>query len=344
MQVNKLEINGFRCLRGFAVEFAPGKNLIFGANGSGKTSVIEALHILGFGKSFIPVSHRDLVALGGPGFYLDAETTDNTGENRISARMEGRFTLQLNGEHAPLARVGRHLYPLFFSHFLYAQSVDGVSALRRLVDRFIYGLSTLYLHDLLRYNHALRQKNHLLKNLGRSIQLSELRSWNKLLAEAGNNVIAKRRAFTDQLNGTLAEVFAEDVALGYLPATGLEGTGPVSGLLDGMERACATEVRSRRALVGPQRDRFEIAVAGRRLPLFSSGEKKKYAMMLYMAYIDLFRRTRGEYPVFLLDDYDAAMDERNLGFVLGHFPALQVVATAVDPDPRFERRIELKKE
>ncbi len=342
MQVNKLEINGFRCLRGFTVEFAPGKNLIFGANGSGKTSVIEALHVLGFGKSFIPVSHRDLVGFGGPGFHLDAEIADKTGENRISARMEKSFTLQLNGERAPLTRVGLHLYPLFFSHFLYSQSLDGIPALRRLVDRFIYGLSTLYLHDLLRYNHALRQKNHLLKNLGRSIQSSELRSWNKLLAEAGNSVIAKRRAFTDQLNGTLAEAFAEDIALGYLPVTGLEGADP--GLLDGLERARETEVRCRRALVGPQRDHFEIWVAGRRLPLFSTGEKKKYAMMLYMAYIDLFRRTRGEYPVFLLDDYDAAMDERNLGFVLGHFPALQVVATAVDPDPRFERRLELKKE
>lgn len=66
--------------------------------------------------------------------------------------------------------------------------------------------------------------------------------------------------------------------------------------------------------------------------------------MLYMAYIDLFRRARGEYPVLLLDDYDAVMDERNLEFVLDHFPAMQVIATSVAANERFERRIELKKE
>lgn len=344
MQVKKLEINGFRNLNGFAVDFAAGKNLIFGANGSGKTSIIEALHVLGFGKSFIAVSHRDLVNFEVTGFYLNAEITDGTGENSISACLDRSFALRLNGERSRLAQVGRHLYPLFFSHFLYGQSVDGAAALRRLVDRFIYGLSTLYLHDLLRYNNALKQKNHLLKNLGRSVHHSELRSWNKLLAEAGCKLIEKRGAFTDQLNGALGKAFAEDLALDYRPALGDGPAVSEAGLLEEMERARETELRCRRALIGPQRDRFEIAVNGRRLPLFSSGEKKKYAMMLYMAYIDLFRRARGEYPVFLLDDYDAAMDERNLDFVLGHFPAMQVIATAVEPDPRFERHIELKKE
>jgi recombinational DNA repair ATPase RecF len=85
-------------------------------------------------------------------------------------------------------------------------------------------------------------------------------------------------------------------------------------------------------------------VAGRKLALFSSGEKKKYLLMLYMAYVEMFRQARGEYPVLLIDDFDAAMDERNLDFLMGHFPAMQLIATSVAENKRFASRLELAKE
>jgi len=342
--VKKLEINGFRNLNGFAVELAAAKNLIFGANGSGKTSVIEALYFLGFGKSFLPVQRRELVRFDSSGFFLSAEVIDKSGENTITACLERGLALKLNEERSFLTQVVRHLYPLFFSHFLYSQVIDGAPHLRRLIDRFIYGLSSLYLHDVLRYNQALRQKNYLLKNLGRTINNSELRGWNTLLAETGSKLVKKRMAFTNQLNGALGEMFSDVLCLRYHPAVSGDQPFSEAALLEDLDRAGTAEIRSRRSLIGPQRDRFEVAVNGRKLQLFSSGEKKKYLLMLYMAYIDLFRRARGEYPVLLLDDYDAVMDERNLEFVLDHFPAMQVIATSVAANERFERRIELKKE
>lgn len=340
MVVNKLEINGFRNLSGFAIEPAAGKNLIFGANGSGKTSVIEALYFLGFGKSFLPVQRRDLVQVGAAGFFIQADVAGNSGEKRISARLETGLALRVNGERSPLAEIGRRLYPLFFSHFLYSQVIDSAPHFRKLIDRFLVGLSALYLHDILRYNHALKQKNSLLRNVGRPIETSELQGWNTLLAESGSKLIQKRKDFAEQLNGALAEAFGGALTLDYRPAAG----GEAAALLEAFTRARSAETRARRALVGPQRDRFEVRVNGRRLPLFSSGEKKKYLLMLYMAYIGLFHRARGEHPLLLLDDFDAVMDESNLEFVLAHFPALQVIATSVAPDRRFERRFELKKE
>lgn len=344
MVVNKLEINGFRNLNGLVIEPAAGMNLIFGANGSGKTSVIEALYFLGFGKSFLPVQRRDLVQVGAPGFFLQADVAGISGEKRISARLEAGLTLRVDGERSPLAEIGRRLYPLFFSHFLYSQVIDSAPHFRRLIDRFLAGLSTLYLREILRYNHALKQKNSLLRNVGRPVENSELQGWNTLLAESGSKLIQKRKDFAEQLNGAMAEAFGGALNLDYRPAAGGEAPPQPAALLEAFTRARSAETRARRALVGPQRDRFEVLVAGRRLPLFSSGEKKKYLLMLYMAYIGLFRRARGEHPVLLLDDFDAVMDESNLEFVLAHFPALQVIATSVAPDRRFARRFELKKE
>lgn len=344
MVVKKLEINGFRNLNGFSAGFAAEKNLIFGANGSGKTSVIEALFLLGFGKSFLPVTRRELIRIGASGFYLGADVLAGAGQSRISACLEKSFCLQLDGERAPLVEVGRYLYPLFFSHFNYSQPLDYAPYFRKLVDRFVYGLSALYFHDVLRYNHALKQKNSLLKNLGRSIQNSGLNGWNALLAETGCRIIEKRMAFINRLNETIAARFGDGLRVDYRPA--LPSAPPYSALsiLDDLGRVQAAEVQSRRALIGPQRDRFDAGLAGRRLSLFSSGEKKKYLLMIYMAYVELFRQTRGECPVFLIDDYDAAMDEKNLEFLMEHFPAMQVIATSVTASERFANCLELTKE
>ncbi len=344
MVVKKLEINGFRNLNGFAVSFAAEKNLIFGANGSGKTSVIEALFLLGFGKSFLPVGRGELVHFDAPGFFLSADVLGGSGENNVSASLEKSFSLRLNGERATLVEVGRYMYPLFFSHFSYGLVIDYAPYFRKLVDRFIYGLSSLYFHDVLRYNNTLKQKNSLLKNLGKAVNNSELQSWNLLLAEAGCKLVKKRMAFTDQLNKAIGAAFGCDLKMNYRPA--LLTPQPVSEttMLDDLDRIKNAEIKCRRTLIGPQRDRFDLTVGGKKLHLFSSGEKKKFLIMLFMAFIELFRQARGEYPVFLIDDYDAAMDERNLEYVLDHFPSLQVIATSVACNERFASRLELKKE
>ncbi len=344
MVVKKLKINGFRNLNGKVIDFSPEKNLIFGANGSGKTSVIEALFLLGFGKSFLPVNRRELVQFGAPGFFLSADVLGSSGESNVSACMEKSFCLRLDGERTMLVQVGRYLYPLYFSHFGYSITSDYVPHFRRLVNRFIYGLSSLYLHDILRYNNALQQKNHILKKLAKPIQHSDLNSWNALLAETGCKVIEKRMEFIERLNAASAAIFGQDLAVDYHPS--LPGGPPfsTSSLLEHLGRVRSSEILSRRSLIGPQRDRFEVRVSGRKLPLFSSGEKKKYLLMVYMAYVELFRRAHGEYPVFLIDDYDAAMDEKNLDFLMDHFPALQVIATSVAGNARFARHIELRKE
>ena len=344
MQVKKLEINGFRNLKNFSIQFSAGKNLVFGANGSGKTSILEALFLLGFGKSFLPVGKKELINFDAPGFFLNAKVLNKSGENDLTACMEKIFSLRLNGERSPLAQVSQYLYPLFFSHFNYSYQSDYVPHLRKVVDRFIYGLGSLYLHDVLRYNTILKQKNYLLKNLGKTINNSELNSWNTLLAETGCKIVKKRMSFINRLNQATRELFGMDLAIHYSPAL-LSADAPTAAtVLNDLDQIKNAEIKARRSLLGPQRDRFEVLVGGKKLQLSSSGEKKKYLIMVYVAFIELFRQARNDYPVFLLDDYDAAMDETNLGYLLEHFPAMQVIATSVARNEKFGHLFELKKE
>ncbi len=344
MVVKKLEINGFRNLNSFSIRFSESNNLIFGVNGSGKTSVIEALFLLGFGKSFLSVGRREMVNFNASGFFLNAEVINKSGENQLTACLEKSFSLKLNGGQAPLSQINQYLYPLFFSHFNFNQFTDYFPYFRKLVDRFIFGLNAIYLHDILRYNNILKQKNYLLKNLGRSINNSELNSWNTLLAEVGCKIFNKRMNFINQLNDATDEIFGTDLRIDYHPALLHVGAMSEKTIMNDLDAVKISEVKCRHCLLGPQRDRFAITVSGKKLSLFSSGEKKKYLVMIYVAFIELFRRVRNDSPVFLIDDYDAAMDEKNLEYLLDHFPAMQVIATSVARNENFGHLLELKKE
>lgn len=344
MLVENLQIHGFRNLKNFSIRFGQGKNLIYGANGSGKTSVIEALYLLGFGKSFLPVSKQEMVNFSSSGFFVQAAISRQGVENSLVASFEKRFKLQLDNARGPAAEIGKYLYPLFFSSLNYNLFIDHNPYFRKMIDRFIFGVHSLYLHHILRYNHLVKQKNFLLRKLQKPASSSELDSWNKLLSETGYKIVKARMDFISQLNSEIKTAFASDLEITYFPA--LLANEEISELsfFNDLNAVKNAEIRSRRSLLGPQRDRFALTVAGKKLQLFSSGEKKKHLIIVYLAFINLFFRSQNDFPVFLIDDYDVAMDERNLNFIIDRFPRMQVVATSVFKNDKFENFFELEKE
>jgi len=339
-----LQINGFRNLNKFTIHFGESKNLIYGANGSGKTSIIEALYLLGFGKSFLQVSKQELVNFDSLGFFIQAEITNQSVENSLIARFDKKFKLQVDSTKGPPAEIGKYLYPLFFSSLNYNLFIDHNPFFRKMIDRFIFGVHALYLHHILRYNHLVKQKNNLLKKLAKPINNSELNSWNKLLSETGFEIVKERMNFINQLNGELKAAFASELEIKYFPALLPNREISETSIFNDLSLMKNSEIRCRRSLLGPQRDRFALMVAGKKLQLFSSGEKKKHLLIVYLAFINLFHRFQNDFPVFLIDDYDVAMDEKNLNFLIDHFPQMQIIATSVLKNEKFENLFELEKE
>jgi DNA replication and repair protein RecF len=342
--VKNLQINGFRNLNKFAIQFGAMKNLIHGVNGSGKTSIIEALYLLGFGKSFLPVSKQELVNYDSSGFFLHAEIANRSGENNLFASYDTKFKLQMNSEKGPLAEIGKYLYPLFFSSLNYNLFIDHNPYFRKMIDRFIFGVHALYLHHILRYNHMVKQKNFLLKKLAKPINNAELDSWNKLLSETGFEIVKKRMNFVNQLNDEINEAFASELAINYYPALLSDRDISELSIFNDLCQIKDSEIKSKRCLLGPHRDHFTVMVGNKKLQWFSSGEKKKHLIMVYLAFINLFFRAQNDFPVFLIDDYDVAMDEKNLNFIIDHFPRMQIIATSVAKNEKFENLFELGKE
>ncbi len=343
MYIENIEISGFRNLKSKKIfSFENNKNIIFGPNGSGKTSVLEAIYILGFGRSFLNVKKNDMLNNGSNEFFISSSIIRSKYGFNISAAFNKKFSLFLDGEKTGIAGIGKNLFPLFFSSSDYVSLISSRSGLRRLFDKFIFGIDVLYSNELIEYKKIIHNKSSLLKQ---NPTISHLRGWNKLLGERIFSIIKKRDDFIGEINTRLKRDRSLDLKIKYnKSAPEFENRRDLSLdlIMSVLDKILGKELIYKTPLVGTHLDRYEITIDDRPLKLFSSGEKKINLLFIYLAYIDMFLSSRGEYPVFLVDDYDIAMDEKNTELLISNYPEMQIIATSVRKNKNFETILKLK--
>ncbi len=342
MIVEKIKINGFRNLIDTNIKFSPGKNLIYGLNGVGKSSVLEAIYFLGFGKSFLNVKRSEVLNRECNQFRIQIYVRGPLVENKLLCYFcNNRFKLYSDDKQITIVEANDIFHPVFFSSSNYNMYIENKPYTRRLVDRFIFGLNSLYIHYILSYNKALKQKNHLLKK-GKNV--SGLTGWNKVLSDIGVKIMINRMNFINKLNSEISSDFDSSLQIHYSPSIG-SGCDVSSGFYyNELERIREFEISARRSLKGPHLDQFELHLTGENLKFNSSGEKKINLLKVYISFIEMYKKEKNQYPIFLVDDYDTAIDTENINYLLEHYPEMQVIATSVNKNNQFDYVIELSKE
>ncbi|MCP4213469.1 MAG: AAA family ATPase [bacterium] len=344
MIIENLKLNNFRNLINSGFNFDPGTNLIHGMNGAGKTTILEAVFLSAFGKSFLNVKKADVLNDRADDFSISMKVKSAHGNNNIRGYFKGRLSLLLDDKKSNIIEVNKYLYPVFFSSANYQMYIESKTWSRKMIDRFVFGLDSLYIHHILSYNKALRQKNHLLKLKRNFDQLS---SWNSILSDMSANIINRKTKFIERINSEIKGRFHPGLELRYSPAF---ETDPATGTVNKeyifrhMEQSKQLEIQYGRTIAGPHLDMFEIFLDGKNLKFYSSGEKKINLLKVYITFIEIFREVKKEYPIFLVDDFDTAIDDSNIDFLVKSYPEMQVIATSVNSNDCFRRQIELVKE
>ncbi|MFC2155439.1 DNA replication/repair protein RecF [Acidobacteriota bacterium] len=341
MIIENLKITGLRNLKKVAYSFCKNKNLVYGLNGIGKTTILEAIFIAGFGKSFLNVKKSDLVNYEEDSFLINLSCRNPFGDYKISAFYNNKFSLLLNGKKTNILEASKYIYPVFFSSSSYNLYIESKPYIRKLINRLIFGVYALYIHYILSYNKALRQKNYLLKTRRNSAELS---SWNKIISEFSAKIGGIRMEFIVKLNSEIKRKYGDRLKIKYSPSFGTGSEISQEACFYELEKLKEREIKYSKSLKGPHLDNFEIHLDSRNLKFHSSGEKKINLLMVYISFIELFKKERNEYPVFLVDDFDTAIDSKNIDFLMENYPDLQVIATSVNKNSRFEKLIELGKE
>jgi DNA replication and repair protein RecF len=336
--VEQITLTNFRNYAYLTVEAGPEPQVLIGANGAGKTNLLEAVSLLAPGQGLRRAAYPDLARSTGDGSWavsarahtqlgpVDIGTglvTDATErQGRVAAERAGRI-VRING--APAGGSGalaEYIELVWVTPAMDALFMGPASERRRFLDRLILCFDPSHRTRVNRFERAMQQRNRLLADGVRDA--SRFEGLEQVMAETGIAIAAARAEAVAGLASVTAERQRRDPASPF-PAAGLA----IEGMLEAdLERLAAVDVeeayahvlaanreRDRaagRTLDGPHRSDLLVAHAPKGMParLCSSGEQKALLLGLVLAHAELVTRRRdGVAPILLLDEVTAHLDE-----------------------------------
>ena len=329
MQLESLEALNFRNLAG-TISFSPNLNILVGNNGQGKTSWLEAIYLLSSTRSFRTARLQETVRFGEDLAIVKGSVRESAEIKReLQVSIEGPAKLLLvNGKKEPTGRYLGQLHAVVFNSDALEIVRGQPDARRRFLDEGIVSLHPPFVQTFSDYNRVIKQKNSLLQQ-ARDDEMSlekaseALAPWNEQLVALAARIHRGRIRYVERLNEVLAKrLFAdEEISIRYVSA--LEGKGDLSKyehLIDErLKLRVQAEIVAGHSLIGTHRDDLEINLNGHDIRRYgSAGQQRSALLLLLLANIEVYRATRGEYPLFLLDDVDAELDYARIGHLLDY--------------------------
>jgi DNA replication and repair protein RecF len=338
MTLAELRIEDLRCIETAELQFGSGINLIFGENGAGKTSILEAAFLLGRGRSFRTRANERLIRHGQA--YCRAvgrtggELPQSLGiEVRRATEFESGTAARLNGSavrsYAELAMT----FPVQVmdpdAHKLIEASA---TRRRRWLDWVVFHVEPPFAGVWARYQRALLQRNTALKR-----GLATLDTWDHELAKQGEELSASRQRVLAALQPYWAELTTEllgvDLSLGY--AAGWDRSVP---LVDALSASLPRDRDRGMTQVGPHRADVSLRIRGKPArEILSRGQQKLAAVALSLSQLEFLKAEYDLRPTLLLDDPSAELDKERLGRFITRVQCLQcqILVTALERDHRL---------
>jgi DNA replication and repair protein RecF len=340
MLIRKLILTEFRNVPVAEIAFEGPRQFLLGANGQGKSNLLEAVAFLTAFRSFRAADPRNLIRhekpQAGIGFVLERE---GSGAERVAIKI-ARDGKELWYDETRVRRLSDHVgrFPTVVFSSQDLQLIRGSAGpRRRWMDLTLASMDAEYLSTLQTYSRAVEARNLLLKRPGADVD-GELAAFDRTIAPAGARIVEMRTS-------RLAELTAETTAAygrmseGSEPATfryetALQGIG-AEGLLELLESGRSRDLRMGTTQVGPHRDDLRFEVGGSSARDFASeGQQRSLVLALGIAQAAWFQRRSRIRPVLLADDVLGELDRgRRERFWQALDPQSQVIATGTSlPD------------
>jgi DNA replication and repair protein RecF len=334
------------------MSFGPGPQLVWGPNAAGKTSLLEAIVLLAWGRSHRTSSDAELIRWGTDLARVEGRigTTDpSPGAEPMSIEValvrEGggqRKRIRVNGVPRRAAALGGILRTVMFAPEDMLLVAGSPGPRRTTLDTLAASRSPTFAADLATYARALQQRNGLLRAIREGTAgRDELRFWDAALLESGSAVVEGRLTVLDAVAEPLrrahAEIAPDEGRLSLRYETNAPPR-PGETVRDALGRRLAEtadkEAWNGTTLIGPHRDDVVFELEGRDLASFASrGQQRTAILALKLAELDLLTAHDGRPPLLLLDDVFSELDpERRAHLVrrIAELPQAFVTTTTLD--------------
>lgn len=331
MALAEIRIENLRCLEAAALEFSPELNLIAGANGAGKTSILEAIFLLGRGRSFRTRSNERLIRHGQPRLTVFGRTDDSPPRQAgVEVSADGGTRARVDGANAQSL--------LELSGVLPVQSIDpeihklvdqGPERRRRWLDWLVFHVEPSFGVQWARYTRALKQRNAALKS-----GIADLSPWDPELIRTGEAITEARQRTLARLKPVLEQNFERfgglDVSVGF--TAGWLADTPLS---EALASHADRDRRQGTTTAGPHRADVLLRRQGRAArETLSRGQQKLTAVAMVVSQLRLLQDDLSRPACLLLDDPAAELDARNLQRLFAELASLkcQMIATSLNAE------------
>jgi DNA replication and repair protein RecF len=334
MPLVSLELHNIRVYKHIQIEPNPHLNLIFGANASGKTTLLEAIHLLGTGRSFRTAQTEQLRRNGTPDLSVVGKLHKEGGETirlGLVHTTDGR-KVSINGlEQKQASNLALHMPLQVISPDTHYDFQQNAKHRRGVLDWGLFHVEPDFSSLWTRYQRILHQRNSALKDRG---QIKARHVWDDELIETGEKLQAARSRLTAQLlpyyqtccRQLLGEKFQVDLIL----ESGWNGE---LGFGESLRQDRARDIARGFTHSGPQRADLQITLNMQASKQGAShGQFKMLVIALRLAQIRYLFESRNRNCCLLIDDLAAELDfEHRARFtrLLANLP-VQVFVTATE--------------
>ncbi|HFD13011.1 MAG TPA: DNA replication/repair protein RecF [Crenotrichaceae bacterium] len=306
-----LRMTNVRNLQQVNLQPSPGINFIVGDNGSGKSSVLEAITLLSRGKSFRSTKVSEIINFSQSSLIV---TTELRNQNNTSNKLGVEFSknkreLRLNGEKAyKISELAYQLPTQFFDPGCYNLLDAEPKRRRQFIDWGTFHHDLIFLDAWKRYKKALIHRNRLLK----SGHLQTIDVWDQKLAEYGGIITQVRVDYLQALNPLFACLIQRFQICSHFELRLMQGWNPEYTLIEVLQQSRQSDIRYGYTQFGPHKCDLMVMADDRAAKSFlSRGQKKILVLALMLAQIDLMTQIHQIPACVLVDDITAELDRTN---------------------------------
>tara|TARA_R110002124_G_scaffold85303_1_gene221323 strand:+ start:13906 stop:14979 length:1074 start_codon:yes stop_codon:yes gene_type:complete len=318
MTLSQLTLHNFRNYPELRLKAAPGFMVFSGANGAGKTNILEAVSLLAPGRGLRRAALRDIACQDGPGdFAVAAQLDDVHLGSGTSIEAPERRKTRINEAPVPTNDLAEWLSILWLTPAMDRLFTEGAAGRRNFLDRLVTALEPAHARNCARYEAARRERNRLLADGyqadrdwmgGLDLQLAHFGS---LVAEARNRMVI---ALNEGLQKSDGKIFATPAV--NLADDQLHTEQQLHQMLEQYRSADRVAGRTTR---GPHRTDLLVFHSAKEQPAekCSTGEQKALLFSIILAHADLIAERRNDRPILLLDEVAAHLDPQRRAALFG---------------------------
>ena len=314
MIISEVSISNLRATHFKKIKLNPGINILFGKNGIGKTTILESIYLLSYGKSF---KSREIKTILGEKNKEAGAFLKTSEQNILKIKiLNNKKNLYL--DDSKVKKISEHI------SFLpcIASSPDEIiiegkqnSVRQKSVNKVLCLIDIEYLSVLKKYTTAIKQRNAALK-IGKGYEL-----WEKNISEMAEIVWIKREEYIKRLNKGMEKInsrnktglkteIEENIPLDKTSETALEN------IIKNREK----DVLFNKTSVGPHTDKIEYVINGKSVKTMASqGEKNMFFSIIKKAESNIIKKDTNKEPIVLLDDIFSKLDKKNTDLILEIF-------------------------